>query len=44
MIIDKGQLVLYWTRDGVDQVRTFSREETGVLLNVLLGSRDEIYI
>ncbi len=41
--VQDGCLVLTWRTDEM-RVRTFTREETGVLLNLLLASKDEIYI
>ncbi len=42
-VVEDGCLALYWTSDS-EHLRTFTREETGVLLNLLLASKDDIYI
>lgn len=38
----EGKLTLYWKQGGREVIRTFTREETANLLNLLYDERSEI--
>lgn len=41
--LHEGCLALYWTQGGASYVRTFTRDETADLLDVLYQARDDIF-